>query len=44
MKLIFTAAVAMARRGMYMTEVELWGVLTIATGLGNCRVTNRKAD
>ncbi|GJD94358.1 ROK family protein [Methylobacterium iners] len=26
-----------------MTEVERWGVLTIGTGLGNARFTNRKA-
>ena len=27
----------------HMTEVERWGVLTIGTGLGNARFTNRKA-
>jgi hypothetical protein len=25
-----------------MTDVERWGVLTIGTGLGNARFTNRK--
>jgi predicted NBD/HSP70 family sugar kinase len=28
----------------YMTDVERWGVLTIGTGLGNARFTNRKSD
>ena len=27
----------------FMTEVEHWGVLTIGTGLGNARFTNRKS-
>ena len=26
-----------------MTDVEHWGVLTIGTGLGNARFTNRAA-
>jgi hypothetical protein len=26
----------------YMKDVERWGVLTIGTGLGNARFTNRK--
>src|SRR5712691_2159423 len=26
----------------FMQDVELWGVLTIGTGLGNARFTNRK--
>jgi predicted NBD/HSP70 family sugar kinase len=28
----------------FMTDVESWGVLTIGTGLGNARFTNRKDD
>jgi predicted NBD/HSP70 family sugar kinase len=28
----------------YMKDVERWGVLTIGTGLGNARFTNRKDD
>jgi predicted NBD/HSP70 family sugar kinase len=28
----------------YMKDIERWGVLTIGTGLGNARFTNRKAD
>jgi hypothetical protein len=28
----------------FMTDVEHWGVLTIGTGLGNARFTNRKAN
>jgi hypothetical protein len=28
----------------FMTDVERWGVLTIGTGLGNARFTNRKAQ
>jgi predicted NBD/HSP70 family sugar kinase len=28
----------------FMTEVERWGVLTIGTGLGNARYTNRKDE
>jgi hypothetical protein len=28
----------------FMTDVQHWGVLTIGTGLGNARFTNRKAD
>jgi len=28
----------------FMTDVEHWGVLTIGTGLGNARFTNRKTD
>jgi len=28
----------------FMQDVERWGVLTIGTGLGNARFTNRKAD
>jgi predicted NBD/HSP70 family sugar kinase len=28
----------------FMTDVESWGVLTIGTGLGNARFTNRKAE
>jgi hypothetical protein len=28
----------------YMKDVERWGVLTIGTGLGNARFTNRKHD
>jgi predicted NBD/HSP70 family sugar kinase len=27
----------------YMRDAERWGVLTIGTGLGNARFTNRKA-
>jgi hypothetical protein len=27
-----------------MTDVERWGVLTIGTGLGNARFTNRRRD
>jgi hypothetical protein len=26
----------------FMTDVERWGVLTIGTGLGNARFTNRR--
>ncbi|MEA2986089.1 MAG: hypothetical protein QOD94_2343, partial [Alphaproteobacteria bacterium] len=26
----------------YMKDVERWGILTIGTGLGNARYTNRK--
>ena len=26
----------------YMKDVDRWGVLTIGTGLGNARFTNRK--
>jgi hypothetical protein len=28
----------------FMQDVEHWGVLTIGTGLGNARFTNRKDD
>jgi predicted NBD/HSP70 family sugar kinase len=28
----------------FMTDVQHWGVLTIGTGLGNARFTNRKAN
>jgi hypothetical protein len=28
----------------YNKDVDRWGVLTIGTGLGNARFTNRKAD
>jgi predicted NBD/HSP70 family sugar kinase len=28
----------------FMTDVERWGVLTIGTGLGNARFTNRADD
>ena len=28
----------------YMQDVDRWGVLTIGTGLGNARFTNRKRD
>jgi predicted NBD/HSP70 family sugar kinase len=28
----------------FMTDVQHWGVLTIGTGLGNARFSNRKAD
>jgi hypothetical protein len=28
----------------YMQDVERWGVLTIGTGLGNARFTNRDKD
>ena len=28
----------------YMKDVERWGILTIGTGLGNARFTNRKSD
>jgi hypothetical protein len=28
----------------YMSEIERWGVVTIGTGLGNARFTNRGAD
>jgi hypothetical protein len=28
----------------FMQDVERWGVLTIGTGLGNARYTNRKKD
>ena len=28
----------------FMQDVEHWGVLTIGTGLGNARFTNKKAD
>jgi hypothetical protein len=28
----------------FMQEVERWGVLTIGTGLGNARFTNRRKD
>jgi hypothetical protein len=28
----------------YMQDVERWGVLTIGTGLGNARFTNRKKE
>jgi predicted NBD/HSP70 family sugar kinase len=28
----------------FMQDVERWGVLTIGTGLGNARVTNRRKD
>jgi hypothetical protein len=28
----------------YMQDVDRWGVLTIGTGLGNARFTNRKKD
>jgi hypothetical protein len=27
----------------YMRDVEHWGVLTIGTGLGNARFTNRRS-
>jgi hypothetical protein len=27
----------------YMRDAEHWGILTIGTGLGNARFTNRKA-
>jgi hypothetical protein len=36
------------RRGLaevpFMQDVTRWGVLTIGTGLGNARYTNRKKD
>ena len=28
----------------FMQDVERWGVLTIGTGLGNARFTNRRRD
>ena len=28
----------------FMQDVERWGVLTIGTGLGNARFTNRKKE
>jgi hypothetical protein len=28
----------------FMQEVDRWGVLTIGTGLGNARFTNRRKD
>jgi hypothetical protein len=28
----------------FMTDVERWGVLTMGTGLGNARFTNRSSD
>jgi hypothetical protein len=28
----------------FMQDVEHWGVLTIGTGLGNARFTNRRKD
>jgi hypothetical protein len=28
----------------FMQDVERWGVLTIGTGLGNARYTNRRKD
>jgi hypothetical protein len=28
----------------FMRDIERWGVLTIGTGLGNARITNRKAE
>ncbi len=28
----------------YMRDVKRWGVLTIETGLGNARFTNRNSD
>ena len=28
----------------YMSDVRRWGVLTIGTGLGNARFTNRRTD
>ena len=28
----------------FMQDVERWGVLTIGTGLGNARFTNRRND
>jgi hypothetical protein len=28
----------------FMQDVGQWGVLTIGTGLGNARFTNRKSD
>ena len=28
----------------FMQDVERWGVLTIGTGLGNARFTNRRKD
>jgi hypothetical protein len=28
----------------FITDVEHWGALTIGTGLGNARFTNRKAN
>jgi hypothetical protein len=28
----------------FMRDVARWGVLTMGTGLGNARFTNRKAD
>ena len=28
----------------FMQDVDRWGVLTIGTGLGNARFTNRKKD
>ena len=28
----------------FMDDVKHWGVLTIGTGLGNARFTNRKAE
>jgi hypothetical protein len=30
--------------GPFMQDVERWGVLTIGTGLGNARFTNRRKD
>jgi len=28
----------------FMKDIERWGVLTIGTGLGNARFTNRRKD
>jgi len=28
----------------FMQDIERWGVLTIGTGLGNARFTNRRKD
>jgi hypothetical protein len=28
----------------YMQDVERWGILTIGTGLGNARFSNRQSD
>ena len=33
-----------SREVPFMQDVERWGVLTIGTGLGNARFTNRKKD
>jgi hypothetical protein len=28
----------------YMRDIERWGILTIGTGLGNARFTNREVE